>query len=283
MPDMRLEAHAKINLSLDIVGKREDGYHLLEMVMQEIELHDVVEVEKADKGITLSCSKEYIPCNSKNTAYKAAEMMIERFGIDGGVRISIEKNIPVAAGLAGGSTDAAAVIRGMNEVYGLGLSMKEMMDLGLKVGADVPYCLVGGTALCSGIGEVVKPLKPFSGVDILLVKPAFGVSTKDAYMGFELDKVKRHVSTRRLISAMDMRNLDAVAYNMRNLLENVTLRKHPILKTIKESLSEHGAIGTLMSGSGPTVYGIFSNAEDARKAEGFFRDKYREVILTKTS
>ena len=198
------------------------------------------------------------------------------------VRISIEKNIPVAAGLAGGSTDAAAVIRGLNELYALGLSQEEMMGLGLTIGADVPYCLVGGTALCSGIGEVVKPLKPFSGIDVLLVKPAFGVSTKDAYMGFELDKVKRHVSTRRLISAMDRRDLDAVAYNMRNLLENVTLRKHPILKSIKESLSEHDAIGTLMSGSGPTVYGIFKNADDAGRAEGFFMDKYREVILTKT-
>ena len=277
-----MKAYAKINISLDIIGKQENGYHLLEMVMQTVDLYDEITIEEREEGITLDCNLDYIPKDSKNIAYKAAAVMLERFGIDRGVHITILKRIPVAAGLAGGSTNAAAVIKGMNDLFGLGLSREEMMEIGLTLGADVPYCIVGGTALCTGIGEVVKPLQPFSGVTVLLVKPAFGVSTKDAYMGFALDKVKKHVETAKLIKAMERRQIRSVAYYMRNLLENVTLRKHPILKTVKSNMMEHGAVGTLMSGSGPTVFGIFEDDALAEIAEKFFREKYREVYLTRT-
>lgn len=276
------KAYAKINISLDIIGKQENGYHLLEMVMQTVDLYDEITIEERGEGISLDCNLDYIPKDAKNIAYKAAQAMLERFSIDRGVHITIQKRIPVAAGLAGGSTDAAAVIKGMNELFNLGLSREAMMEIGLTLGADVPYCLVGGTALCTGVGEIVTPLAPFSGVTILLVKPAFGVSTKDAYMGFALDKVKKHVETTKLIRAMERRQIKSVAYYMRNLLENVTLRKHPILKTVKYNMMEHGAVGTLMSGSGPTVFGIFEDDELAKNAARFFHEKFREVYLTKT-
>lgn len=277
-----MKAYAKINISLDIIGKQENGYHLLEMVMQTVDLYDELTIEVTEKGISLDCNLDYIPKDSKNIAYKAAHAMLERFHIDKGVHITILKRIPVAAGLAGGSTNAAAVIKGMNELFNLGLGREEMMKIGLTLGADVPYCIVGGTALCTGVGEIVTPLAPFSGVTVLLVKPAFGVSTRDAYMGFALDKVKKHVETTKLIRAMEKRQIKSVAYYMRNLLENVTLRKHPILKTVKYHMMEQGAVGTLMSGSGPTVFGIFEDDVLAENAARIFREKYREVYLTKT-
>src|SRR5690554_4078110 len=272
-----VKAFAKINLSLDIVGKREDGYHLLEMVMQSLELHDDVVLEEIREGIVLTCNKGYVPVDERNIAYKTAKRLMELKKIRSGVRIDITKRIPVAAGLAGGSADAAAVLRGMNEMFDLGMSTEELMEAGLKLGADVPYCIVGGTCLCEGIGEIVTPLTPFRGYTVLLVKPSFGVSTKDAYGSFELDRINRHVETQKLIKAMEEGDLVSVNYYSRNLLENVVLRRYPVLKSIKQMLSGNGSSVTLMSGSGPTIYGIFSEASDAENAAKLLDRNNNEV------
>ena len=279
---MLIRANAKINLSLDIVGKREDGYHLLEMVMQSIDLHDEVQLDEVEEGIVLECDKNYIPLDNRNIAYKAAELLMKTFNIKRGVSIKISKNIPVAAGLAGGSTDAAAVLKGMNELFKLDLTEEELMALGLQLGADVPFCIKGGTCLCTGIGENIEVLEPFKDQIVLLVKPPFGVSTREAYGGFELDKIKKHVETQKLISAMHSRDLSLMNYHMRNLLENVILRKHPMVKNLKQNLIRLGAITSLMSGSGPTVYGLFDDLEKAKNAMVFFDKSGNEVILTKT-
>lgn len=279
---MLIRANAKINLSLDIVGKRDDGYHLLEMVMQSIDLHDDVQLEEIEEGIVLACDKNYIPLDNRNIAYKAAELLIRTYGIKKGVSIKINKNIPVAAGLAGGSTDAAAVLKGMNELFKLNLTEEELMALGLRLGADVPFCIKGGTCLCTGIGEKIEVLEPFKDQIVLLVKPPFGVSTREAYGGFELDKIKKHVETKKLISAMNSLDLTLMNYHMRNLLENVILRKHPMVKNLKQNLMRLGAKTSLMSGSGPTVYGIFDDLEKAKNAMVFFDKGGNEVILTKT-
>lgn len=281
--EMLMQAHAKINLSLDVTGKRKDGYHLLEMVMQALELHDDVVLEKIPQGILVQCSKPYVPSDRRNIAYKAAELMRDTYGIGEGVSIRIEKRIPVAAGLAGGSTDAAAVIHGMNRLFHLGLTLEEMMGLGLSIGADVPYCLVGGTALVSGIGERVRPLPSFAGHPVVLVKPPFGLSTKEIYGGFDLTLVKRHVETEQLLQAMEGGDLREMSTHMRNLLENVVLRKHRVLKSLKETLLRRGAVAALMSGSGPTVYGLFEDMETAANAAKAMNTNHNEVILTRTS
>ena len=279
---MIIRAHGKINLSLDIVGKREDGYHLLKMVMQSIDLHDEIELYEKAEGVSLSCDKEYVPTDQRNIAYKAAKLLLGEAKEKRGVHIHIKKNIPVAAGLAGGSADAAAVLKGLNAFYGLGYSEEALMNLGLSLGADVPFCLKGGTCLCEGIGEVVTPLPSFKDRVVVLVKPPFGVSTKDAYGAFSLEKIKRHVETEKLMSAMKQEDLQGVHYYVRNLLENVVLQKHPVVKRIKQQVAQSGAEVTLMSGSGPTVYGIYQEEEVARKAVDALRRYGNEVILTKT-
>jgi len=277
-----LKAHAKINLSLDIVGKREDGYHLLEMVMQTVNLHDEIEITIIDEGIHVTCDKDYVPVDERNIAYKAARLLMELKQIEKGVRIDIIKKIPVAAGLAGGSTDAAAVLKGMNELFSLEMTTEELMEVGLKLGADVPFCIKGGTCLCEGVGEIITPLKPFRDHIVLLVKPSFGVSTKDAYGGFALDKINRHVDTDKLIRAMEENDLKGMSYFSRNLLENVVLRRYPVLKSIKQSMQKSGSVITLMSGSGPTIYGIFTSAEQAENAARVLHKNGNEVILTRT-
>lgn len=279
---MLLKAHAKINLSLDIVGKREDGYHLLEMVMQTVNLHDEIEITIIDEGIHVTCDKDYVPVDERNIAYKAARLLMELKQIEKGVRIDIIKKIPVAAGLAGGSTDAAAVLKGMNELFSLEMTTEELMEVGLKLGADVPFCIKGGTCLCEGVGEIITPLKPFRDHIVLLVKPSFGVSTKDAYGGFALDKINRHVDTDKLIRAMEENDLKGMSYFSRNLLENVVLRRYPVLKSIKQSMQKSGSAITLMSGSGPTIYGIFTSAEQAENAARVLHKNGNEVILTRT-
>ncbi|MGL5152577.1 MAG: 4-(cytidine 5'-diphospho)-2-C-methyl-D-erythritol kinase [Clostridium sp.] len=279
---MKCKAYAKINIALDIVGKREDGYHLLRMIMQAIDIYDEVEVLKSKSGIELSCNKPYLPTDSRNLAYRAAEKFMDKYNIKDGIKIHIKKNIPVAAGMAGGSADCAAVLRLMNKVFEVGASDEELMDLGLSLGADVPYCIKGGTALCEGIGEQVTMLKPFKDKILVVVKPNFGVSTRDVYGGFDLSKVIKHPKVEQLISAMERDDLYYVCDNMRNLLENVTLRKHNKIIKIKNDMNRLGAVNSMMSGSGPTVFAFF---EDMMKAQNCFEEmkkEFKEVFITRT-
>ena len=280
---MKIKAYAKINISLDIVGKREsDGYHLLKMIMQNIDLYDEISVDKQKEGITISCNKNYVPTDSRNLAYKAASLFKETYNIEDGVHIDIVKNIPVSAGLAGGSTDAAAVLKLMNKIFEVNVSDEELMDIGLKLGADIPYCINGGTALCEGIGEKITTLQPFKDKILVLVKPSFGVSTKEVYKSFNLDRVRVHPKTENLIEAMENDNLYYVANNMKNLLENVTLRKHNILIKIKEDMNRYGAVGSMMSGSGPSVFAFFDDMLKAQRCFEKMSKKYRDVFITRT-
>ncbi len=280
---MKIKAYAKINISLDIIGKREtDGYHLLRMIMQNIDLYDEIDINKQESGITLTCNKNYVPTDIKNLAYKAALLFKERYDIKEGVNINITKNIPVSAGLAGGSTDGAAVLVAMNKLFNVNASDEELMELGVSLGADIPYCIKGGTALCEGIGEEVTSLKPFKDKIIVLVKPGFGVSTKEVYKSFDMDKARIHPRTEELITAMANDDLEYVANNMKNLLENVTLRKHKVLIKIKEDMIRLGAIGSMMSGSGPSVFAFFDDMLKAQRCFEKMKENYKEVFLTRT-
>lgn len=279
---MRIKAYAKVNIALDVIGKREDGYHLLKMIMQAIDLYDEIIIEKIDKGIKINCNKPYVPTDERNLAYKAAKLFMEKFNIKSGVNITIDKNIPVSAGLAGGSTDCAAVLKLMNKMFKTNLSDQELMDLGVKLGADVPYCIIGGTALCEGIGEKITKLKPFKNKILVLVKPPFGVSTKAVYQEFDLSKVVFHPNVKGLIRNIESDNLGYVASNMKNLLENVTLVKYKEIISIKQSMIEYGAIGSMMSGSGPTVFAFFDDMVKAQKCYDMMKKKYKDVCITRT-
>ena len=279
---MKTKAYAKVNIALDVIGKREDGYHLLKMIMQAIDLYDEIIVEKIDKGIKINCNKPYVPTDERNLAYKAAKLFIDKFNINSGVSITIKKNIPVSAGLAGGSTDCAAVLKLMNSIFKTNLTDQELMDLGVKLGADVPYCIVGGTALCEGIGEKITKIKPFKDKILVLVKPSFGVSTKEVYQDFDLSKVVFHPDVEGLIKNIEKDNLDYVAKNMKNLLENVTLLKYKEIISIKQAMIENGSIGSMMSGSGPTVFAFFDDMVKAQKCYDVMKKKYKDTYITRT-
>lgn len=279
---MLIKAYAKINISLDVVGKREDGYHLLKMIMQNIDLYDIISVEKISKGIIMGCDKTYVPLDERNIAYRAARLFLDTYNIGGGVEIYIKKNIPVSAGLAGGSTDAAAVLKCMREIYEVNASDEELMGLGLKIGADVPYCILGGTALCEGIGEVVTPLKPFKNKILVLVKPNFGVSTKEVYKALNVEKIYKHPETERLIKYMEKDDLISLNRNMKNVLENVTIRNNPAIKKIKTRMINFNALGSLMSGSGPSVFGFFDDMLTAQRCYEELKKNYSEVFITRT-
>ena len=279
---MREKAYAKVNITLDVVGKREDGYHLLKMIMQNIDIYDVITIEKIKSGIEITCNKPYVPTDERNLAYKAAKLFMEEYNINSGVEINIKKNIPVCAGLAGGSTDGAAVLKVLNKIFNVDASEEELMKLGLRLGADVPYCIKGGTALCKGIGEDVTELPSFKDKILVLVKPPFGVSTKGVYQEFNLSRVRSHPNTELLINAIKDDDLKLVCNNMRNLLENVTLKKHKVLINIKEEMKGFGAVGSMMSGSGPTVFAFFDDMLKAQKCFEKMKNKYNDVFITRT-
>ena len=279
---MKIKAYAKINIALDVVGKREDGYHLLKMIMQTVDLYDVIEITKIDSDIKLICNKPYVPIDERNLAYKAAKLFKETYNIEDGVSINLIKNIPVSAGMAGGSTDAAGVLKVMNRIFNINASDEELRALGLKLGADVPYCINGGTALCEGIGEKITQLKPFNDKIVVIVKPPFGVSTKEVYKDFDLSKVIFHPRTEDIIRAMENDDIHFVSNNMKNLLENVTLRKHRVILNIKESMRSYDALGTMMSGSGPTVFAFFDDMLKAQICYDEMKKKYNDTFITRT-
>ena len=267
MYEMRLKALAKINLGLDVIRRREDGYHEVKMIMQTIQLYDrIVMRKRRESKIQVKTNLFYLPENENNLVYKAAKLLIEEFKIQQGVQIDLQKFIPVAAGMAGGSSDAAAVLYGMNRMFHLGLSLEELMERGVKIGADVPYCLMRGTALAEGIGEQLTKLSPVPQCKILIAKPAISVSTKFVYENLKLDENTVHPDIDLLIQDIETKNLADMAAHMGNVLESVTIPNYPVIAQIKEQMIKDGALNAMMSGSGPTVFGIFDDKEKAEVA-----------------
>ncbi len=285
MDEISLKALAKINLGLDVVGKREDGYHDVRMIMQSIHLYDRVEMKKTrSPQIKGETNLFYLPVDEDNLVYRAAKLMKEEYNIKEGVRITLQKFIPVAAGLGGGSSDAAAVLVGMNRLFHLGLKQSKLMELGLKLGADVPFCIMRGTALAEGIGEKLTQLPPMPKCPILLAKPAISVSTKHVYEQLKLTEYTQHPDIDKIVEQIKKKSLKGVGECMGNILEEVTIKEHPVIKEIKHLMKENGALGVMMSGSGPTVFGLYQNekeirtAYDALKASGLAKNVYTSEI-----
>ncbi|MCL0072010.1 4-(cytidine 5'-diphospho)-2-C-methyl-D-erythritol kinase [Peptococcaceae bacterium] len=252
---LKVKAHAKINLALKVLGKREDGYHEVEMVMQSLALHDKIFLTLIRSDIELLVEGD-APLDESNLAYKAAKAILEYSNCKQGIRIKLVKNIPAAAGLAGGSSDAAAVLLGINKLLKLGLDTEELMEIGKGLGSDVPFCIVGGTALARGRGEKIQPLPKAPKMGVVLIKPDFGVSTAQVYKRFSLDLVEKKADVNAVVEAIKKGDIKGIATAIFNDLEYVTMDMHPCLEGIKRQLEDAGALGVLMSGSGPTVYGL---------------------------
>ena len=256
MDEISLKALAKINLGLDVLGKREDGYHEVRMVMQTIHLYDRVEIKKTrSPHIHVETNLYYLPVNEDNLVYRAAKLMKDEFQIKEGVRIVLQKFIPVAAGLAGGSSDAAAVLVGMNRIFNLGL---KLMELGLKIGADVPFCIMRGTALAEGIGEKLTALPPMPKCPVLIAKPAISVSTKAVYEGLKLYDGMEHPDIDGVMEGIQQKDLKGVASHMGNILETVTIPMYPVIEDIKKLMLENGALNA--------IFGLFPNEKEIRRA-----------------
>ena len=282
MNDISVKALAKINLGLDVLRRREDGYHEVCMVMQTIHLYDRLDIAKNQSGeITMETNLAFLPTNENNLVYKAAKLLCDEFGIKDGIHVNLQKRIPVAAGMAGGSTDAAAVLYGMNKIFDLGLTTEQLMTRGVKIGADVPYCIMRGTALAEGIGEKLTQLPPMVKCPVLIAKPAINVSTKFVYENLRLDTVT-HPDMQQLIADIKAKDLRSIAAHMGNVLESVTIPEYPIIADIKEHMMNHGAIGAMMSGSGPTVFGLFEDEKTAEFAYEAIKktDLAKQIYLT---
>ena len=283
MDKMELKALGKINLGLDVLGRRENGYHDVRMVMQTVYLYDQIRIEKTKKpGIELSTNLFYLPVNENNLAYQAADLLMKEFDVKEGVKITLDKHIPVAAGMAGGSSNAAAVLFGINRMFSLGLSQKELMERGVTLGADVPYCVMRGTVLAEGIGEILTPLPACPKCHVLIAKPPINVSTKFVYTNLRANELTCHPDIDGQIRALQDGDLEAVCKKMGNVLETVTIPAYPIIQTIKDKMMQCGAVNAMMSGSGPTVFGIFNEREQAERAAELLReeDKIRQMFVT---
>lgn len=277
MNEYRIKAYAKINLGLDVVRRLENGYHEVKMVMQTVGIYDVLDFERTDGGIVITTDSGELPTDENNLIYKAAKLMMETYHISEGVKIHLEKHIPIAAGMAGGSTDAAATLKGMNRLFDLGCTLKDLMELGVNIGADVPYCVMGGTALAEGIGEKLTPLAPAPDCYVLVAKPDINVSTKYVYEHLDAQEIVKHPDIDGMVEAIAEESLQGILDRMENVLETVTVSAYPVIQTIKDRMKELGAINSLMSGSGPTVFGIFVEKDMARRAY----DKLEEEQLAK--
>ena len=285
MESIRLKARAKINLGLDVLRKREDGYHDVRMVMQTIGIYDRLIITKIpEEDIRIKSNLFFLPVNENNLIYKAAKLLKDSFGFAGGVEIDLNKFIPVSAGLAGGSTDAASTLFGLNRLFDLGLSTKDLMELGVSIGADVPYCVMRGTALAEGIGEKLTALPPLPRCWILIAKPPINVSTKLVYESLDMNGVDRHPDIDGLIDAIKRQDINGVCSLMGNVLENVTVPLYPVIESIKNDMMDNGAINAMMSGSGPTVFGIFPDEETTLKCQAFLKNKgeARQVYITES-
>ncbi len=289
-----VEAPAKINLILDIIGRRPDGYHELETVMHQVDLCDRLFMEEYDRGIAVASNNEAVPGGEGNLAYRAAQLVLGKYGKKAGVKIFIEKNIPVAAGLAGGSTDAAAVMLGLNQLYALDIPQGELMCLGLKLGSDIPYCMAGGplrekmpgimapvgvTCLARGRGEILTQMPSLHLKQILIVKPDHQLSTAEIYNGYRAEKVTDRPVMDEFVRSWKQEDIRSIAANLGNVLESVSIKKLPLIETIKDQLKAFGALNAVMSGSGPSVFGLFDDEEKAGYALNMLKEQYRETYL----
>jgi len=281
---LTLKGNAKINLTLDVLYKRTDGFHQVEMIMQAVELADILRVEEKQSGnISITTNLPYLPCDQRNLAYQAVRLVKDTYKIKQGVHISLEKNIPMSAGLAGGSTDAASVLLGLNTLWDLGLSLEQLEVLGAKLGSDVPFCLRGGTMLATGRGEILTPLAPLPACYVVLAKPRISVSTAWVYGKYRKEAVPQHPDTAGVQRALGQGDLSAVVSRLNNVLESVTIAEYPQIRKLKESMIQHGAMASLMSGSGPTVFGLVAGRSQAEYiAEKLRGQSDAEIIITKT-
>ena len=280
---MRLKAYGKINLALDVVRKRPDGYHEVKMIMQTVKIYDGIELYVTNTGkIEVETNLFFLPNNENNLVYKAAKLLMDEFGVKKGLKIKLQKVIPVAAGMAGGSSDAASVMYGVNRLFKLGLTTQQLMERGVKIGADVPYCIMRGTALSEGIGEKLTRLPAPPKTAVLVAKPPISVSTKFVYENLHLDTLERLPDVDAMVRAIEAKDLQGIADNMENVLETVTVKEYPVIEEIKQVIRENGAINALMSGSGPTVFGLFRNKKQAEKVKELLREKElaKQVFVT---
>ena len=283
MDSIRLKARAKINLGLDVLGKREDGYHEVRMVMQTIGIYDRLILTKIpEEEIRITSNLPFLPVNENNLIYKAIKLLKDEYHFPGGVSVDLNKFIPVAAGMAGGSTDAASTMFGVNRLFGLNLSMGKMMELGVRLGADVPYCVMRGTALAEGIGEKLTRITPVPHMWILIAKPQINVSTRLVYEQLDMGGIQKHPDIDGIIRAIEAQDVVRIAQSMGNVLENVTVPLYPVIETIKQDMLSHGAINAMMSGSGPTVFGIFPDEQTTLACQAFLKKKgdARQVYIT---
>lgn len=266
MESYQIKAYAKINLGLDVLRRLENGYHEVKMVMQTIGVCDELELKRTASGIRITADSKDIPVNENNLIYKAASIMKEEYGISDGLHIHLKKTIPIAAGMAGGSSDAAATFKGINRLFDLGCSLKDLFRLGVRIGADVPYCILGGTALAEGIGEKLTALTCAPECYVLVARPDIHVSTKYVYENLNVDRIAEHPDIDGMVAAIEESSLQGILDRMGNVLEDVTVRKFPVINRLKERMCSLGALNSLMSGSGPTVFGIFIHEDKAKQA-----------------
>ncbi len=278
---VKVTAYAKINLVLDVLRKREDGYHEVAMVMQAIDLHDTILLEEAQRNWLVTDSK-HIPPNMNNLAMKAVVLMQQRFPQVKPLQVTLQKRIPVAAGLAGGSTDCAAVMLGINKMYDLGLSLPELEELGAELGSDIPFCMGGPTALATGRGEKMQPLAHCPQLYLVLVKPPFGVSTPKVYGNLRVAEIADHPDVGRCINALVAGSAECVLESMGNLLEHSTFELQPEVKALKESMEACGCQHVLMSGSGPTVFAAFADETQAQQYYQNIKEIYSGAIFART-
>lgn len=276
-------SYAKINLTLDVLNRRQDGYHDIKMIMQTVSLFDLILVDRtSDSGISVATNLRYLPNNDKNIAYKAAEAFLQKTGADGGAKIMIHKNIPVAAGLAGGSGNCAAVLTSMNMLHGNILTDAELYAIGASLGADVPYCFNGGTQIAKGIGEILTPLDAMPDAYILLVKPQINVATAAIYEQIDSAPISMRPDTEAMQRALSEHDINGISQNLCNVMEAVTEKMYPIVGGIKQKMMMNGALGAVMSGSGPTVFGIFDDFRTAKTSADSFSMQFKDVFLTRT-
>ncbi len=282
---IQLKSRAKINLSIDVVGKREDGYSIVEMIMQSIDLHDIIKIKELDNNkIIIKSNSSNMPLDKRNIAYKAAVLIKKEFNINKGLEIYIEKHIPIAAGLAGGSSNAAAILVGLNKLWDLNLTEEELQNLGLRLGSDVPFCISGRPALAQNIGEKLTYIKGLPDeTNIVVCKPNLFVSTKEVYQNLNMAIVDTRPNTKLLLQKLEEEDIETVSKNMVNVLESVTSKKYKVINEIESIIMDFNALGTLMSGSGPTVFGIFKSEEDALKCKVELLKSYKQVYFTKNS